>query len=123
MPCSSAISIASAPCCRSDFFWLDHRRTGPGRLDREGYLAWLGSLFEQSPDAFIEPMYVVATSEHGRLMVARGLGTLAAGGPFEYVNAVLWYFRRGELAGGEVFELDDLDVARARLEALSNEPA
>ncbi len=104
-----------------DFVWNDHRRTGAGRLDRDGYVGWIKVLFEQSPDAFIEVLYEVAASEHGSLVITHGLGTLVDGGAFDFVNASLWRFRAGELAGAEVFEIEDLDVARARLDALAAE--
>jgi ketosteroid isomerase-like protein len=106
-----------------DFVWHDHRRTGPGRLEgADRYIAWVKALFEQSPDALIEPMYVSAMSPHGSLLVGHGFGTMAGGGSYEWLFALVWRFRDGELAGGEVFELDDLDAARARLDALGKGP-
>jgi len=96
------------------FVFHDHRRTGAGRLEGgDDYVAWLAALLELSPDAIIEPLYYVAVERHAFLAVAHCFGTLAEGGEFESVFV--------QLAGrgrGEVFELDDLDLARERFEEL-----
>ena len=104
-----------------DFAYHDHRRTGPGRIEGAAFIAWVGSLFEQSPDAIFESMYEVATGPHAVLHVDHVVGTLAEGGAFEQVFVMLAWFRGDRLAGAEVFELEDLDRARARFEALRAE--
>src|SRR5207245_5637918 len=102
-----------------DFVFHDHRRTGPGWIEgADNYISWLATLFEQSTDAIIESMYPVAMSEHGALDIGHTFGTLADGGAFEFVWVRLGLFRDGRLVGGELFELEDLDVARARFEEL-----
>jgi len=107
-----------------DFVLDDHRRTGPGRIEgADDVVAWLASLFEQSPDAILEPMYDITTTTHAALDVERIAGTLAEGGAFESVFVMLSWFRNGRLAGAEVFELEDLDRARARFEELQTEAA
>jgi hypothetical protein len=106
-----------------DFFFHDRRRTGAGRIEgADTYVAYLAALFEQSPDAIIEPLYQVATAEHGILDVAHIFGLLANGGAFETVFARLMLFRGERLLGAELFEIEDLDVARVRFEALGAEP-
>jgi ketosteroid isomerase-like protein len=106
-----------------DFVFHDHRRTGLGRIESaDEYMASLVALFEQSPDAIIEPMYEVATAKHGALMIAHTLGTLAEGGAFESVFVNLALSHGDRLVAVELFELEDLDVARARFEELRPDP-
>ena len=105
-----------------DYVLHDHRRTGLGRLTIDTYVASATALLEQSPDASEEDLYYVATHEHGGLSVARSYGTLASGGEFESVFLRLQVYGRGEVPGTEFFELDDLEHARARFEALRRIP-
>ncbi|HXJ34498.1 MAG TPA: nuclear transport factor 2 family protein [Candidatus Eisenbacteria bacterium] len=107
-----------------DFVFHDHRRTGPGRLEgRDAYLAWLAALFAESSDAIIEPFYYVATGEHGFVAVGHTFGTLAEGGAFEFVWAQVGFNRDGRPVAAELFEVEDLDRARARFEELGASPA
>ena len=102
-----------------DFSFHDHRRTGGGRIEgADAYVAWLGALFEQSPDAIIEPLYYVATEPHGFLAIAHTFGTNASGGEFESVYGQLALYEGDRIVSAELFEIDDLDVARARFEEL-----
>jgi hypothetical protein len=102
-----------------DFVYHDHRRSGPGRLESaDAYVAWTGSLFRQSPDAISEHMYEVAMGRHAILSVSHAFGTLPEGGAFESVFVNLIHLERGRPVGVEVFELENLDVARARFEEL-----
>jgi hypothetical protein len=96
----------------------DHRRIGAGRIEgADGYVAWIAALLEGSPDAIMEHLYYVAVETHGFLAVSHTFGTLAQGGEFESVFAVVAGPGRTEL-----FELDDLDRARARFEELGAGP-
>jgi hypothetical protein len=107
-----------------DFFFDDHTRTGLGRLESAAeYVASLAALYEGSPDAVIESLYDIARSDRGVLAVTRRFGTLAAGGPFESVFLALTLFEGDRLVGAELFELEDLDAARARFDALAAESA
>jgi hypothetical protein len=104
-----------------DYVYEDHHRTGIGRLESaEAYLASLGPVFELSPDAILEPLYTLATEKHGQLAMAHGFGTLADGGEWESVYAVVSRYEGGRFVGLEMFEPEDLDAARARFEALRN---
>jgi hypothetical protein len=97
-----------------DFVFDDHRRVGPGRIEgRDLFIEWMRSLFEQSSDAIVEPLYFLAVEPHAALLVAHSFGTLADGGAFENIFAQIWSPDTVEL-----FELDDLDRARARFEEL-----
>ena len=97
------------------FTFHDHRRASAGRLENaDEYVAWIAALFEQSPDAIIEPLYYLAVEPHGTLAVAHTVGTLASGGTFESVFAQIVV----PSVGAELFELEDLEAARARFEAL-----
>jgi ketosteroid isomerase-like protein len=120
---ASAVLDHDLQRCRAalpDGFVLDdHRRTGMGRLeDADAYVAALGALFEESPDAIIEPLYFVAIEKHGFITVAHTFGTLREGGEWESVYVQLAHHPGGALVGAELYEVDDLDVARARLEEL-----
>jgi hypothetical protein len=97
-----------------DFVFDDHRRVGPGRIEsRDLFIDWMTSLFEQSSDAIVEPLYFLAVEPHAALMVAHSFGTLADGGAFENIFVQIW-----SPDTVEVFELDDLERARARFEEL-----
>jgi hypothetical protein len=101
------------------FVFHDHRRTDGGRFESvDEFIAWLAALVELSPDAIIEPLYYVAVEKHGFLTVAHTYGTLAEGGEFESVFVQLALHRGGAPVGAEVFEIEDLDLARARFEEL-----
>ena len=101
-----------------DFTLDDRRRTGVGRI--EGADAWVESLaaiFEQAPDLTVETLYTIAADERGVLEMARMFGTLAAsGGAFEGVYLRL--LRAGRRIGFELFEPEDLELARARFAEL-----
>src|SRR5437667_127873 len=59
----------------ADHVYHDRRRTGAGRLEGpDAHVAWLAALFEQSPDAIIEPLYYVATGPQGALSVGHTFG-------------------------------------------------
>jgi hypothetical protein len=99
-----------------DFVFDDHRRVGPGRIEgRDVFIEWMTSLFEQSSDAIVEPLYFLAVEPHAALMVAHNFGTLADGGAFENIFVQIW---SPDTVDVELFELDDLDSARARFEEL-----
>ena len=106
-----------------DFVFHDRRRLGAGRVARpDEYVVWLAALFEQSPDAIMEPIYELAAAHHGALSVARTFGTLAQGGEFESVFLALWTFRNGRPASLELFDLEDFNAAHARFEELRPDP-
>ena len=98
------------------FFLHDHRRAGAGRLEGDAHVAWLAALFEEFPDALIEPLYFLAVEPHGTLAVAHTFGTNRSGGAFESVYVQVF------TSSAELFDLDDLDRARARLEELRPDP-
>jgi hypothetical protein len=102
-----------------DFVFHDHRRSGPGRVEgADAWMAWNAALLEQSPDALSEPLYYVASKEHGSLSLGHTFGTLAGGGEFESVFWSLWLYRDGRPVALERFEPEDLDRAQARFEEL-----
>jgi hypothetical protein len=100
-----------------DVVFHDHRRTGAGQLDAAAdFVAYVRTLFEHSRDAMIEPLYYVAIEPHGMVTVNHTYGTLIDGGEFEsvFVQTITW-------VGGhtvELFELEDIERARARLDEL-----
>ena len=103
-----------------DFFFHDHRRTGLGRLDgADAYVRSVAALHELAPDALVGlPLYFLADEPHGTLSIAHSFGTLADGGAFESVYAMIMLYGPDGMTGVELFELDDLDTAKARFAEL-----
>jgi hypothetical protein len=103
-----------------DFVFHDQRRTGLGQLGgAAAFVESLGPLGELAPDFCMETLYTIAIGEYGMLDLARVFGTLAAtGGAFEscYVRLGIW--RGDRIVAMELFEPEDLDLARARFAAL-----
>jgi hypothetical protein len=60
--------------------------------------------------------------KHGSLNVGRMFGTLVDGGAFESIFVRLGWYENGWNVGTELFELEDLDLARARFEELRPDP-
>jgi hypothetical protein len=107
----------------SEFVFHDHRRTGAGRLaGADDYVAWMASLFEQSSDAIIERLYIVAAEKHGDITVGRTFGSLADGGEFELFFIALRQYQGDRWVRTELFEVEDLATARAQFEALRPDP-
>jgi hypothetical protein len=99
------------------FRFHDHRKLAAGRIENaDVYLAWMATLFAESSDAIIEPLHYLARDERGALSVAHTFGTSADGGAFESVYLMV----AGE-SSVDLFELDDLERARARFEELRPE--
>jgi len=106
-----------------DFFVHDHRRTGMGRIEgADDYVASVAAVYEQSPDAIPVTLYDVVVAKHGWLSVGGTVGTLTDGGEFESIFVRLMLFQGDRFVGAEMFELEDLDVARARFEELRPDP-
>ena len=102
-----------------DHFFHDHRRTGAGRIESaDAYIDWVRALFDLSPDAVIETLYHIAAVPNADLAVGRTFGTSKVGGAFESFFVRIMLFREDEFIGSELFELEDLEVARARFESL-----
>jgi hypothetical protein len=102
-----------------DFVFHDRRRVGAGRIEgADGYLAYLAALFELSPDATIEALHFIGVEDHGYLAFARTSGTLTEGGEFESLFVLFVHYPGGRPIAAELFELEDLDVARRRFEEL-----
>ena len=106
-----------------DFAYHDRRRTGSGRLDGpDAYLASPRAWWELSEDARIDVLYTVAVAPHGRVAVNRMAGTNLEGGAFESLMITVLWMRGDRIAGTELFEVDQLDAALARLEELRPDP-
>ncbi|MGH7288251.1 MAG: hypothetical protein ACREI8_09575 [Myxococcota bacterium] len=102
----------------ADFVFHDHRRAGAGRLENvEDFVAWTAGLFQESPDAVVEALYFLAIEPHGTLSVGHSFGTNRSGGTFESV-----FVSVNSPNHIEVFDLEDLDRARARFEELCAGP-
>jgi hypothetical protein len=107
----------------SDYVFHDRRRTGIGRIESaEAYTDSLAALWELSADVRLEMLYEVARAPDAFLGVFRWFGTNAEGGEFEAVFVGLTLYRGGRPVGVDLFEIDDLDAALARFEALRPDP-
>jgi hypothetical protein len=101
-----------------DFVIDDHRRTGLGRLEgADRYVDSAAALFEQAPEVIVEVLYVVGLHERGVLTMAHAFGTLPDGGQFEIVYLWLAWFEGERLVATEMFEPEDIDLARRRFES------
>ncbi|HXK25279.1 MAG TPA: nuclear transport factor 2 family protein [Myxococcota bacterium] len=119
--CSRALNARELERARAamhpEYVHWDHRRAGAGRLEGpDAYLDWVRSLFEVSPDAIFAPLYYLALASHGSLSIVQTSGTDSLGGEFASPFVQLMLFRDGRTFRVELFELDDLERAKARFE-------
>ncbi|MDX2167876.1 MAG: nuclear transport factor 2 family protein, partial [Deltaproteobacteria bacterium] len=92
---------------------VEDRRHGLRIAGRDDYAAQVAQLWEHAPDARIDGgWFWPAVAPHGAVTIARRSGALA--------DEFLWLFTvdDGRIARIEVFGLDDVDAARARLAEL-----
>jgi class 3 adenylate cyclase/ketosteroid isomerase-like protein/tetratricopeptide (TPR) repeat protein len=110
--------------CAESLGYDDHRRTGIGRLDGiDAYIASLDALWRLAPATSIEGgRWWPACTRHGGVAVVRRSGTVPGGGPFESEYVELFVHAHGCLTHLELFELEDVDQALARLEELRPDP-
>jgi hypothetical protein len=104
----------------------DHRRTGIGRIEgAKAYTDSIVALWALAPDATAEVGWQwPAFDTHGLLTVLRRTGTLPnGGGDFESEHLFLALVARGRITRVEMFELEDLEAARTRFEALRPVPS
>ena len=103
-----------------DFVFHDRRRTGLGGLDgADAYVASVAALHELAPDATVgQPLHYLIDELHGALSIAHSFGTLAEGGTYESVYVMLQLYGPDGMGSAELFELDDLEAAKARFEEL-----
>ena len=103
-----------------DFFFRDHRRTGLGRIEgADAYIAALAALWELAPDAMVgQSLYFLVDEPHASLSIGHSFGTLAGGGRYESIYAMIVVHGPEGMVGAELFEVDDLDAATARFEEL-----
>jgi hypothetical protein len=103
-----------------DFFFHDRRRTGLGKIDgADAYVRSVVALRELAPDATVGmPLYHLADDPHGTLSIAHSFGTLANGGAFESVYVMITLYGSNGITGVELFELEDLEAAKARFAEL-----
>ena len=101
-----------------DFVYIDHRLGRAKRIEgAHEYQRWIASLLEVSPDAIMEPLYILEADERGTLSVSHAFCTSNDGGTFENVSALL-----STPGSTELFDLHDLDRARARFAELRADP-
>jgi ketosteroid isomerase-like protein len=98
----------------------DHRRTGMGRLDGgDAYVGSLAVLWDLAEMTRVElGWFWLACDLQGALYTIRRTGDVAGGGAFESDYLMLIRHARGRLTRIELFELDQLEQALVRFEAL-----
>jgi hypothetical protein len=106
-----------------DIIVEDHRRTGFGRLEgADAYLQSIVVLWDLAPDQRIElGWFWPAVERHGAVITLRRAGTLADGGLFESDYLWLVLATRGRITRIEMFELEHVERATARLAELRPE--
>jgi class 3 adenylate cyclase len=116
----AAIRVAFA----SDLVVEDHRRTGMGRMEcADAYVASLAALWELAATVQVEfGRFWPAVGRHGALTTVRRAGMVAGGGAFESEDLYLFLVERGCVTHVEMFELEDLDRALERFDALRPDP-
>ncbi len=99
----------------------DRRRTGMGELEgADAYIASVVAMQELIPDARIDILYSPAVSANGRVNVARNSGRNREGGLVESFFVSLLLYGEEKIIRSEMFELEQLDAALARLEELTS---
>ena len=79
----------------------------------------MAALHELAPDAIVgQTLHFLADEPHGTLSIAHSFGTLADGGAFESVYAMIMLYGPDGMRGVELFEVDDLEAAKARFAEL-----
>jgi ketosteroid isomerase-like protein len=102
------------------FEYVDHRRLGLGTLSAAEWVASCRVVAELSPDAAIETLRILAWNAHGVLLATRSFGSVPnGGGPFENLMLVACVAGPAGIEHFELFEIDDVERARARFEALA----
>jgi ketosteroid isomerase-like protein len=110
--------------CADDLVYEDHRRTGVGRIDgAAAFVESLEVLWELAPATAIEfGRSWPGLDRHGAVTVIRRYGTLPDGGAFESEYLELFVAAHGRATHLELFELEQLDAALARLAELRPDP-
>jgi hypothetical protein len=107
-----------------DFVLEDHRQLGWGTLhSRDEYLGYVRALVDLSPDVTVRFDHVLAVGDRRVLGIVRWAGS-REGGPFEIVFASVGELGAdGLIQRAHAYDLDQLDEARARFEALGTSTA
>jgi ketosteroid isomerase-like protein len=99
----------------------DHRLAGMGRIDGpDAYTESIVALWKIAPDSHAEVGWRwLAIDRHGAISVLRRTGAVPdGGGDFESECLYLYLVRDGRITRVELFEMNALDKALARFEAL-----
>jgi hypothetical protein len=98
----------------------DRRRAGQGVVEgADAYLATVVVLWDLAPDIqFNTAPGMLVVERHGSVGAGRGLGTFPEGGAFDNYMVHLSIVVAGRITRLELFELEDLSLALARLEEL-----
>jgi hypothetical protein len=102
------------------FVFHDHRRTGQGLIaGADAYMETLDVIDELAPVVQIDDApFGLVVEPHGTVGIARIAGRLRGGGAFESYRVNVSTVASGRITRLEVFEIDDLAAAVARLAEL-----
>jgi ketosteroid isomerase-like protein len=106
-------------CLAPDAVVCDRRAPAVlGTIDRDQWVASLRALAELAPDVAVERVRIVTWNRLGRVDVARQLGTMRDGGPFETVLARVLVTDGTHVQRLEIFDVADTEAAVARFAEL-----
>jgi hypothetical protein len=102
----------------------DRRRTGMGLIEgADAYVEAAAALWDLASDVQYDWPFRLQIERHGWLSVVRGFGTLReGGGTFESLFLTVTVVAGGRIIRIEMFEIDDVDAALARLAELRPDP-
>ena len=104
------------------FVATDHREIFGGAIGPDEFEESLRAIVELTADHRMRARSVYALSEHAIFMLYVATGTTSEGGDVEFVQNVVLQSRNGELTAVDMFDVDDVDGARARYDAATSAP-
>lgn len=112
------------PIFTDDVVVEDHRQSGIGRIEgADPYVEAVAVLWELASDHQLElGWFWPAVERHGFVATLNRFGTLPDGGPFDSPGLWLCVVTGDRIARAELFEVDDVDRAVARLAELRPDP-
>jgi hypothetical protein len=104
-----------------DLTFVDHRPLRLGTLDAEGLIASWQAAEELGPASISALHEMLAWGPNALLLRGDRQGNVRDGGPYEVAYLGLFVAREGRLSRYEVFDENDLEIARARFQELCDE--
>ena len=93
-----------------------------GEVDGDQYVQSLQTLAELAPEMVWEPFRILAWNRHGRVGVARLIGTTREGGAFENLFIAVLLTHGDRVERYEFFDVGDADQVLGRFAELCSDP-